>query len=140
MSSATFTLIVLLDDPCAHLKFVELYGTSVMSSGHIGFFQGESGYFECTTREATFLQWNVGDDPALPFSIGDPIGHELAGSLATAYLIERDVNTERRGNRTSILRVTPDPNFTGYINITCDSVRGDNVCTITAEVVGKYNV
>ena len=123
------------------MDLVELYAISLISPERIRFFQGESGYFRCITRNALLLRWIIGQDPALTlnFISIDPVGSDEAQSLAVAYLIERDVNNENRGTRSSILVVTPDPSFTGFIEITCDSTLVNSSCTITAEVAGKYN-
>ena len=115
---------------------VELYGNSVISPGRIGFFQRESGSFQCITRDVDFLRWTVAED-SLSFLAADLTGVK-EGSLATAYLVERDVVNGNIGNRTSILVVTPDPSFTGFINITCESSIVNNFCTLHAEVIGEY--
>ena len=131
-------IVFTVDDACPELDRIELYGASVIP-GHIRFFQGESGYFLCTTREATFLEWTVGGDQLFTFVASDLRGSIQNGSFAIAFLIERDVNGDNSGTRTSVLVVTPDPSFTGPIDIICDSAVGNDVCTITADVVGKYS-
>ena len=80
------------------------------------------------------MQWIINDEEFIEHSATDELGSE-EGSIAIAHLVNTTLDDSSRGSRVSVLVVTPDPSFTGFINITCDAAVDNGRCTITAEVI-----
>ena len=106
---------------CSDLDRIELIAFSNISPWNIGFFQGGSGTFQCTTRAAVTLRWVINDFD-VDFNAVDPVGSSNWESIATAHLVDVGVDsTTFVGNRTSLLIIKPNPNFIGYINVSCSA-------------------
>ena len=110
---------------CQDVNLAELVAFSDISPGRIGFLQGESGSFQCTTRVSVALRWII-NDIDISFGATDPIG-SIQDSIATAHLVNVSVDNSFEGNRVSLLIIKPDPNFTGEINVTCSNGEGERV-------------
>ena len=106
-----------------------------ISPGRIGFFQGGSGTFQCTTRASLAIRWVI-NGTAIVFGGPNPIG-SATNSIATAHLVDVSVDESFVGIRVSVLIVTPDPDFTGVINVTCSN-GVDERCVATVHIISKY--
>ena len=72
-----------------------------ISPGRIGFFQGGSGTFQCTTRASLAIRWVI-NGTAIVFGGPNPIG-SATNSIATAHLVDVSVDESFVGIRVSVL-------------------------------------
>ena len=85
------------------------------------------------------LRWVINDFD-VDFNAVDPVGSSNRESIATAHLVDVGVDsTTFVGNRTSLLIIKSNPNFIGYINVSCSAGGLTQECATSVEVIGEYN-
>ena len=99
------------------------------------------GLYQCTVFGVD-LRWRVNGSGPIYFVAHDPVGTHYDIPNAAAFLIERNITNastvegQLQGTRVSILQYTPPPDYTGYINMTCEGGSGAGERNNNIYVVG----
>lgn len=117
-------------DKCVEVDTIELLGTDIIVPGDVGIFR-------CKTMDSPQLFWSVNGTELFGFDALAVTGAEAQSFASKAELVDVNIADNFLGNRTSFLMYTSDPNFTGYVNITCDGGRVNTDCVHSLNIKGK---